>query len=93
MRVISNARLVEFAANESQASEPMQAWRKLMESSSFQHFAALRATFNTIDLAGEFHVFDIGGNKWRIVAFIHFPAQICYIKHVMTHKEYDKWKP
>jgi len=42
---------------------------------------------------GNYYVFDIGGNKYRIVAAIHFDHQKLYVLHVYTHKEYDKWKP
>jgi mRNA interferase HigB len=36
------------------------------------------------------HVFDIGGNKYRLVVFLHFVQQIAYVKHVLTHAEYDR---
>ncbi len=93
MRVISNRQLVEFSALHPAAAEPLQAWRKALETQEFPHHAALRATFGSVDKVAEFHVFDIGGNKWRVITFIHFSAHICYIKHVFTHKEYDQWKP
>jgi mRNA interferase HigB len=50
--------------------------------------------FNSVDVVGNYHVFNIGGNKYRLIAFIKYTAQICYIKHILTHKEYDKgtWK-
>jgi len=38
-------------------------------------------------------VFDIGGNKYRIIADVVFQAQQVYIKHVFTHKEYERWTP
>ena len=42
----------------------------------------------------ELAVFDIGGNKYRLMAYIRFEKQILYIKAVLTHREYDKgsWK-
>ncbi len=91
MRVISNRTLLAFAGDHPDAAQPLQAWRKTLETQSFAHFAALRTAFRSVDRVGEFHVFDIGGNKWRVVAFIHYPAQICYVKHVFTHKQYDRW--
>jgi mRNA-degrading endonuclease HigB of HigAB toxin-antitoxin module len=42
---------------------------------------------------GRFFVFDIGGNKFRLIAAIHFNRQILYIRHVLTHREYDAWEP
>ena len=93
MRVISNRPLADFATLHPAAGEPLQAWRKTLENSSFSHFGALKNAFGSVDKAGEFHVFNIGGNKWRVIAFIHFAAQICYVKHVYTHREYDQWNP
>lgn len=94
MRVITNKRLVEFATAHPQAAEPLQAWRKLVECRSYAHFAELRDVFRSVDKVGDVHVFNIGGNKFRLIAFIHFARQICYIKAVLTHAEYDKeqWK-
>jgi mRNA interferase HigB len=57
-------------------------------------FAAMRATFPAVDKVGELHVFDIGGNKLRLIAFVRYRSQKLYIKHVLDHREYDrgKWK-
>jgi mRNA interferase HigB len=71
----------------------MQAWRKIVESRSFAHFAELKKTFNATDKVDDFYVFDISGNKYRIVTAIHFNVQMLFIRHVFTHKEYDQWKP
>jgi mRNA interferase HigB len=89
--VISNKALVDFAAAHPQAAKPLQAWRKLIETSAFAHFAALKASMNSVDRAGDFYVFDIGGNKFRIVAAIHFDKQRLYVRHVFTHQAYDQW--
>jgi mRNA interferase HigB len=93
MRVISNKALSDFAALHSSATDPLQAWRKVVESRTFTHFAELKATFNAVDRAGTYFIFDIGGNKYRIIAAIHFDQQKLFVRHVLTHKEYDKWKP
>lgn len=92
MRVISNKALRSFSATHPNANEPIQAWRKIIESRSFANFAEVKATFNHVDKVTYYYVFDIGGNKFRIVAAIHFNNQIVYVRHVFTHKEYDKWK-
>lgn len=93
MRVISNSALVAFAARYPAARIPLQVWRHIIESRAFAGFAELRKTFNTVDRVGKFYVFDIGGNKYRIVAAIHFDKQRLYVRHVLTHKEYDSWTP
>ena len=93
MRVISNKALVDFAAIYSDANEPLQAWQQLMESTQFENFAELKAAFNSVDKVGIFYVFNIGGNKYRLITAIHFNTKMVFIRSVFTHKEYDKWKP
>ncbi len=93
MRVISNKRLVEFAGVHPEASVPLQIWRKTMEAGRFANFAALKRSFNATDRVGGFYVFDIGGNKFRLIAAVHFNTQMLYVRPVVTHKEYEKWKP
>ena len=66
----------------------------MIEKNRFDNWAELKATFNTVDKVGELAVFDIGGNKYRLIAYIRFKKQIAYIKAVLTHQDYDKgtWK-
>ncbi len=90
---MSNKRLVDFAADHPGAGAPLQAWRKVIEANAIGNFAAMRALLNSVDLVGGFHVFDIGGNKYRIVAAVHYNRQMLFVRHVFTHKEYDRWKP
>ncbi len=72
----------------------MQGWRRVIEKNQFDNWAELRAVFNGIDKVGELTVFDIGGNKYRLIAYIRFSKQIVYIKAVLTHRDDDKgaWK-
>ena len=93
MRVISNKALTRFAAIHREAAVPLQAWRKAIEAGAYSNHAALKAAFNSIDKVGDFHVFDIGGNKFRLIASIHVNRRMLFIRHVFTHKEYDQWKP
>ena len=95
MKVISNSALRSFAAKHPQADAALQGWRRVVEKNWFDNWAELKATFNAIDRVGELVVFDIGGNKYRLIAYIRFARQILYIKAVLTHGEYDKgtWKP
>jgi len=93
MRVISNKMLVQFSARYTEADAPLQAWRKIVEESSFSAFAQLKSAFAAVDKVGDCHVFNIGGNKYRLITRIHFNRQMLFIRHVLTHKEYDKWKP
>ena len=93
MRLISNKALREFGMRHKAASEPLQAWRKLIECNNFGGFAELKRTFNSVDKVGDFHIFDIAGNHYRLIAAIHFNTQTLYVREVLTHAEYDKWRP
>ncbi|EPJ82026.1 hypothetical protein CFT9_17621 [Pseudomonas sp. CFT9] len=57
-------------------------------------FAAMKAMFPATDKVGEFHVFDIGGNKLRLIASVQYRMQRVYIKHLLDHRDYEKnkWK-
>jgi mRNA interferase HigB len=92
MKLISNKSLREFAEKHPDADVPLQAWRRLIERGNYTSFAALRATFASVDKVGERHVFNIGGNKCRLVAAVAFNAGLVWVKAVLTHAEYDKGK-
>ncbi|MGH8779082.1 type II toxin-antitoxin system HigB family toxin [Paraburkholderia sp.] len=93
MRVISNKALVDFSGKHPDALVPLQIWRKTIEAGTFGNFAGLKRAFNATDKVGSFYVFDIGGNKYRLIAAVHFNVQKLYVRYVLTHTEYDKWKP
>ena len=94
MKIISNSALRAFAAEHPQADAPLKGWRRVVEKNRFVNWSELKASFNSVDRVGDLVVFDIGGNKYWLVAYIRFEKQIVYIKSVLTHQEYDKgvWK-
>ena len=65
-----------------------------MESEIFPDFDDLRATFASADFVGGLTVFNIGGNKYRLIAAIHYNRRKVFIRAVLTHIEYDRgnWK-
>lgn len=65
-----------------------------MERTAFTSFDEIRLTFPSADKVGDLVVFNIGGNKYRLIASIHFNRGKIYVRHILTHREYDKgaWK-
>jgi mRNA interferase HigB len=65
-----------------------------MQTANFRNFDELRATFPSADTVDDLIVFNIGGNKYRLIASIHFNRGKVYVRHVLTHSEYDRgvWK-
>ena len=93
MRVISNKTLKEFSAIHPQADIALQAWRQIIESREFGSFSDLKQVFNSVDRVGDFYIFNIGGNKYRLIAAIHFDKSRLFIRHVFTHTKYHHWRP
>jgi len=82
----------------SAAAIAFMAWRKLAQQGRFQNLAELKRTFPSVDMVPvkkrDFYVLNVGGNKYRLIAAIHFNTQILFVRHILTHSEYDtgKWK-
>ena len=66
----------------------------MAEQSTWETFADVRAHAPSADRVGKFTVFNIGGNKYRLIVDIHFNREKVYVRHVLTHAEYDAgdWK-
>ena len=94
MRIISEKALREFWRKHPDAAASLLVWRSIVRKADWRGGADVRATFSNADTVGDKTVFDIAGNRYRLIAFINFPARRLYIKGIMGHKEYDKgdWK-
>jgi mRNA interferase HigB len=94
MRVISFRRLREFYEQYLDAQTNLQGWNKVTEAAAWKNFADVRQSFNSADQVGRLTVFDIGGNKYRLITYIDYKKQRVYIRAVLTHKRYDigQWK-
>ena len=94
MHVIPRKRLNEFAHKYTDTKSSLARWYAIMRKGRFLNFPQLRETFPHADQVGKFTVFNIAGNKVRLIAAIHYNRNKIYIRHVLTHQEYDagKWK-
>lgn len=94
MRVISRRVLREFWEIHSNAQSGMLLWHQRITDGEFRTFNDLRNVFSSADLVGNFTVFNIGGNNFRLITYIDYSYQLIFIRAVLTHAEYDKenWK-
>ena len=94
MYVIAKPALISFWTIYPDAEKPLQAWYQTMERENFSDFNNLRETFASADYVDGLTVFNIGGNKYRLIASIHYNRRKVYIRNVLTHTEYDRetWK-
>ena len=94
MHVVATPALVDFWTIHPDAERPLQAWYRTMESGVFADFNDLRATFASADYVEGLAIFNIGGNKYRLIAAIHSNRHKVFIRAVLSHAEYDRgdWK-
>ena len=84
----------EFTEKHPDTKSALARWYALVRESRFSNFVQLREIFPQADQVGKFTVFNIGGNKVRLIAAIHYNRDKIYIRQVLTHQEYDtgEWK-
>jgi mRNA interferase HigB len=94
MHVITRKRLNEFAGIHPIARAGLSHWYGIMKRRDFDSFVALREAFPSADQVGGLTVFNIGGNKARLIAAVHYNRRKVYIRAILTHREYDqhKWR-
>jgi mRNA interferase HigB len=99
MRIISKRRLREFWERHPDAQSPLETWFKVTEKAHWSDFSDVRSTFASASNVPLYCgliaiVFNIGGNKYRLITRIEYRFHVVYVKLVLTHREYDtnKWK-
>ena len=98
MHVVSQKALRVFAETHADAAPQLRAWFKLARRGRFRNLAELKRTFASVDMVPvkgrSFYIFNIGGNKYRLITAIHFNTQRLFVRNILTHAEYDteRWK-
>lgn len=72
----------------------MDSWYKIASKANWSNLIEVQSVFSTAEAVGNFTVFNIKGNKYRLIVSIDYQRQLIYVKYVLTHAEYDKeaWK-
>ncbi len=94
MHVITRKRIKEFVAEHPDSRSSLENWYRIIKHTDYDSFDHLKQHFSTVDYVDGFMVFNISGNKYRLIAVIHFNRKKVYIRDILTHAEYnrDKWK-
>lgn len=91
MVIITKSKLHEFAAIHPDAEDALDEWYRKTRAADWASFQDVKKTFNSADQAGNNrYVFNIRGNRFRLVAMIHFNRRTLYIRFIGTHSDYDK---
>jgi len=72
----------------------IEEWYKIVKSLSWQNLEEVKQIYRGAESVGNFTVFNIKGNKYRLIVDINYVNQTIYYKYFLTHAEYDKdsWK-
>ncbi|MBT9301447.1 type II toxin-antitoxin system HigB family toxin [Pseudomonas sp. TAE6080] len=92
MRVISVRPIRNAKDKWPHSASALDEWYRKVRVITPEDFAALRSVFPSVDKVGSLHVFNIGGNKLRLIAVVRYRMQRLYIRYVLDHREYDKGK-
>lgn len=94
MHVITKSRLVEFWKKHPASQPSLRTWNKRVKLARWRNFNDLRTQFPIANNVQNLVVFNIGGNKYRLIALVDYKYQKVFIRAVLTHSDYDKenWK-
>ncbi|NUQ35349.1 MAG: type II toxin-antitoxin system HigB family toxin [Planctomycetaceae bacterium] len=90
MRVISKKPLREYWGKRPDTKSALEHWWKVTRKARWRNFADVRQSFGSADQRFGWTIFNIGGNKCRLVAKIDHLRGRVYVHRVMTHGEYDR---
>ncbi len=94
MHVISRRKLCQAWATNPALEGPLSAWFRIAENAVWRSFNDVRATTSTVDQVDNLFVFNILGNRYRLICHISFEKGKVYVLEVLTHAEYSRgrWK-
>ncbi|WYL93190.1 MAG: type II toxin-antitoxin system HigB family toxin [Gloeotrichia echinulata IR180] len=95
MRIITETRLKKACEKHPDAEPSIRVWKKLVKAQDWNSFTDVKASsVFAPDQVKNFVIFNIGGNKYRLITCINYQTKVIYIREFLTHAEYDKdkWK-
>ena len=83
----------EFIEKYPRSEGPLKRWIQLVRVARWRNFPELRRSFPSADYVDPYVIFNIGSNKFRLVAVVVFSEERVTVIEVMTHEKYNRWKP
>ena len=94
MRIIKRRALEQFWLQHPDAKASLESWYAVVRRANWKTPAELKQVYRDADLVGRRTVFNIAGNKYRLIARVNYRTQRVFVFYLLTHAEYDKraWK-
>ena len=91
MRIIARKTLIDFWNRHKDSEQPLKSWFQIAKTADWKKPSEIKEQFrNASFIANNKIVFNISGNKYRLVVAVNYKYQMMYIRFIGTHKEYDK---
>lgn len=90
MKLINRKEVERFKKKHAQSIKPLIVWESIVNKSCYRSFPELKKTFPSADYVPQYTVFNIGGNKYRLITEIDYEFQLVDIKIIWTHAEYSQ---
>lgn len=91
MRIIAKRTLRDFWEKHSRAEQPLRSWHAVVARADWSSPSKVKAAYRSASIVGgDRVVFDIGGNRYRLVARLDYEHRIVFVRFIGTHAEYDK---
>lgn len=94
MRIIKRGALVQFWERHPDSRASLEAWHGVVQRATWKTPAEMKQVYRNADLVGRRTVFNIAGNKFRLIARVNYQTRRIFVLYLLTHAEYDegKWK-
>jgi mRNA interferase HigB len=90
VHVISRKKLKEAVGRHADLESPLDTWFRIAKKAGWRNNADVRKAYPSADPVGKYTVFNIKGNTYRLIAEINYRTGRIFVRHVLTHREYDE---
>jgi mRNA interferase HigB len=90
LKIIGREEILEAVSRDQTLEGPLGAWYRVAAASTWKNLVEVRRTYPTADYVEPLTVFNVRGNKYRLIVRIDYAMQLIQIRHVPTHAEYDR---
>jgi len=94
VRLIAIKNLREAATIYPDVAIVIEDFYQILKAASWQNLEEVKQSFASAEAVGNFTVFNVKGNRYRLILYINYQKQIAFFKYFLTHAHYDKdkWK-
>jgi mRNA interferase HigB len=94
MRIIKRGALEQFWEKHPDSKASLESWYTVVRGAQWQTPAEMKRIYPNADLVGRRTVFNISGNKYRMIARVSYRTQRVFVLYLLTHAQYDRgaWK-